>query len=147
MDRNVTSAHNDHRVGARHSRLSRIEGFSRVELLVAVGIVLLLICAVAPALPEIREWSRSRQCRDNLRRVGAALASYHSSYAMLPPAAFWEEAEMVVDDDMRPARSPETVRTTRQNWMQLILPQLGEEHLAAGLDPSLSFPWLPPLIA
>ncbi|MGE3317574.1 MAG: SUMF1/EgtB/PvdO family nonheme iron enzyme [Planctomycetaceae bacterium] len=116
----------------------RRPAFSRVELLIVLAVAALIVSVTAPALPEIREWSRKQQCHENLRRIGAAFDEYHGQFDSLPPAAYWDESEMLVDEDMRPARNPETVRSTRQNWAQLLLPHLGEAPRGSMFFPAAS---------
>src|SRR4051812_4179634 len=51
-------------------------GFSLVELLVIVAIVVILFSIFVPYAMKMREASRRGQCADNLRAIGFALAQY-----------------------------------------------------------------------
>ncbi len=61
--------------------------FSRIDVIVAVGVVMLLAANLIPALPSARELARKQFCRANLPAIGAALQSYHEAYGVLPLAA------------------------------------------------------------
>jgi len=56
---------------SRHSR-----GFTLIELIVVVGIILVLMALLAPALFKARDYSRNAACLSNLHQVGAAFANY-----------------------------------------------------------------------
>src|SRR4051794_6650045 len=51
-------------------------GFSLVELLVIVAIVVILFSIFVPYAMKMREANRRGQCADNLRAIGFALAQY-----------------------------------------------------------------------
>src|SRR5438477_635685 len=59
---------------------SRIEsrrcGFSLVEMLVVLGIIILVIGLLIPAVMNARRASRQTQCASNLRQIGALLIMY-----------------------------------------------------------------------
>lgn len=56
--------------------LSASRGFTVIELLVMVGIVVLLLSIFIPYLSKLRESDRRVRCQDNLRKIGWALSSY-----------------------------------------------------------------------
>jgi len=64
---------------------SRRNGFTLVELLVAMAIIAVLIAILLPAVQSAREASRRTSCRNNLKQIGLALNSYHETYLMFPP--------------------------------------------------------------
>ena len=59
-----------------HSVRRRNRGFSLVELLVVIGIVVLLVSMIMPALVKARRQASSVVCMNNLRQCGAALVIY-----------------------------------------------------------------------
>jgi type II secretory pathway pseudopilin PulG len=57
-------------------------GFSALELLVVIGILVILISIFVPYLLKLREVAHRSDCAENLRRVGAALSIYANSGAL-----------------------------------------------------------------
>jgi prepilin-type N-terminal cleavage/methylation domain-containing protein/prepilin-type processing-associated H-X9-DG protein len=63
------------------------KAFSLVELLVVMGIIVILIAILLPALARSREQAKSTQCLSNLRQLGQAAFAYTSENAgSFPPA-------------------------------------------------------------
>ena len=61
-------------------------GFTLVELLVVIGIIVVLVSLLLPALASSREAARSTQCPSNLRQMIFATMQYaHHSNGVLPP--------------------------------------------------------------
>ncbi len=60
-------------------------GFTRIELLVAAAMGLLLAANAAPAVMQFREAARLTQCKNNLKMLGLALHNYHDTYNSFPP--------------------------------------------------------------
>lgn len=60
-------------------------GFTRIELLVAAAMGLLLAANAAPAVMQFREAAQRTQCKNNLKMLGLALHNYHEAYNTFPP--------------------------------------------------------------
>src|SRR4030081_404358 len=58
---------------------SRPRGFSLVELLVVIGIIVILISIFVPYIAKVRETDHRARCAENLRMLIASLRSYASA--------------------------------------------------------------------
>jgi prepilin-type processing-associated H-X9-DG protein len=112
-------------------------GLSHIDLVVICAVVAIVLAVNLPAVLATRESARLRQCQDNLRRLGLAMHAYHDTFSSLPPASFWDEADLILDEDMRPERQPDKILKTKADWAQLLLPMAGFDDLARRFDPDL----------
>jgi Protein of unknown function (DUF1559). len=92
------------------------------QLLVVVGVVVVLIALLLPAIRMPGDSVRRMQCNNHLRQIALALHEYESVYHCLPPA-------YTVDAAGRPLHS----------WRTLILPFAEGKSLYERID--LSKPW------
>ncbi|PQO31751.1 DUF1559 domain-containing protein [Blastopirellula marina] len=89
-----------------------------IEMFVVVGVVVLLIAILLPAVQRAREMTASRLSNNRgLKSIGLALHNYHEIYGVLPPA-------YVTDENGKPLYS----------WRVLLLPLLEEEQLYAEFE-------------
>lgn len=65
----------------------RRQGFSLIELMVVVGIILILAALLLPAVQAARESARRLQCTSHLRQIGLALQAYHNDSNCFPPSS------------------------------------------------------------
>ena len=72
--------------------LSKVKGFSLIELLVGVAIIGFLTALLVPAVQAAREAARRLACNNNLRQLGIALHHYHEVHRVFPPAYLADQA-------------------------------------------------------
>ncbi len=114
----------------------RQSGLGLRDVIVVILVVSLVTVLGLPAIEYARNSARKQTCTDNLSQIGMALQSYHDTYSCLPPAAFWSTAELNFNEDGRLERTKDSLKATHANWLQLLLPYLGEEQLAGTFDSS-----------
>jgi prepilin-type processing-associated H-X9-DG protein/prepilin-type N-terminal cleavage/methylation domain-containing protein len=68
----------------RTRSVARPTGFTIVELVVVVGIVAVGLALALPGVHHARESARLAKCKDNLKRLGMALHSYHETHDRFP---------------------------------------------------------------
>ena len=79
-----------HRSHGRSSKMSA--GFTLVEILVVIAIVMLLAGLLFPVFSSARESSRSTSCQSNLKQIGLALELYASDHRGKYP--LWRQGEV-----------------------------------------------------
>ncbi len=67
--------------------LSPRRGFTLIELVVVISVIVVLISLLLPAVQQAREGARRLQCRNNLMQIGLALRNYESAHECLPPGS------------------------------------------------------------
>jgi prepilin-type N-terminal cleavage/methylation domain-containing protein len=109
----------------------RIRGFTLLELLVVIAVIVVLISLLLPAIQQARERARSVQCQNNLLQLGVALQNYNRTFGILPPGSVNETGPIFTDGD-----------GYRVGWIAQILPYLGQDGLWYRIDfinPNRSF--------
>jgi len=72
-----------------NSRADR-RGFTLVEMLVVIGIIVVLVAILFPVFASVREQARQTQCISNLHQLGIALKSYRTDHGRYPFAPYYD---------------------------------------------------------
>jgi prepilin-type N-terminal cleavage/methylation domain-containing protein len=118
----------------------RRSGFTLIELLAVISIIAILIALVLPAVQQVRERARAAQCRNNLKQLGLALASYESNFTVFPCSIVRQE-----DGNPPPPNIPLAALRYRGHWTgyHLLLPFFDQQVLHSKYD--FNGTWLSPL--
>jgi len=108
----------------RNSFRRPLRGFTLVELLVVIAIIGVLVGLLLPAVQEAREAARRMQCTNNLKQIGLAMHSFHSTHKVLPGGS-----------SIFPPGRPEG----RKFWSVAILPFIEAQNIYDQIDFSVSF--------
>jgi len=101
----------------------RRNGFTIIELLVAISVIGVLVALLLPAVQGAREAARRTACRSNLRQIGIALHNYHDAHRCLPSGAIFVEP------------APQPLQGGWWSWGALLLPQLDQSALYSTVNP------------
>lgn len=100
------------------SATAKYRGFTLVELLVVMAIIGILVGLLLPAVQSVRETARNTHCINNIRQLGLAVQSYHSSKRQIPPS-----------------RAADGYVT----WAVLLMPYLEGDNLYRGFETQLPY--------
>jgi formylglycine-generating enzyme required for sulfatase activity/Tol biopolymer transport system component/type II secretory pathway pseudopilin PulG len=105
--------------------------FTRIDVLVAIGLVGFASLVALPAIHATRESARRTQCASNLRQIGVAMQGYLDAHQSLPYAARWTSEGLDIE---KIDQEPWTGHATYENWVQSLLPYLGQGTLSDSFD-------------
>jgi prepilin-type N-terminal cleavage/methylation domain-containing protein len=70
----------------------RLQGFTLVEMLVVISLIVVLMAILFPAFQSAREKARQTKCISNLHQIATELKVYLQDYRMYPPPPFYNTA-------------------------------------------------------
>jgi hypothetical protein len=118
--------------GRAGRRLTLVEGFTLVELLVVIAVTGTLVGLLLPAVQQARIAAARGECQNNLRQVGIALMRHVDVRGAFPFASGRPRPGTVAHLDDRPADGVGAIRP--QSWAIVILPYIEEGVLAEMYD-------------
>lgn len=78
----MNSGENDEEMAVRRSR----GGFTLIELMVVIALIVLLVALLLPAVQQSREAARRTDCRRHIQQIGVALQNYLDAHRFYPPS-------------------------------------------------------------
>ena len=99
-------------------------GFTLIEMLVVLGLVVMLASFLLPAIQQSREVARRTMCANNLMQIGLALNNYAMAHDVLPPGT---------QNEKGPIQSREG-GGYHMSWIAQILPFLELQNVYHHID-------------
>jgi len=83
----------------RFSPVASRTGFTLVELLVVIGIIVILMSLLLTAIPAVKEASRKLEAKNMVNQITVAANAYYTEYAKFPPLAEADAPAPKPDED------------------------------------------------
>ncbi len=94
-------------------------GFTLVELLVVISIIVLLMSLLLPAIQKVRAAADKLACANNLKQIGIASHHYHIDYGYFPPGYTASGSYVDGQNDTAPG----------WGWASYLLPYIEQDNL------------------
>jgi prepilin-type N-terminal cleavage/methylation domain-containing protein len=124
------------RMPVRHIKRRRVSlGFTLVEMLVVISIIVVLAGLLLPAVQAAREVARRASCGNNLKQLGIATRSHETSKTFLPaarsfPALGLPYVKPTTWDLDSTGASGSGISDLHQSWVHALLPDLDRRDMA-----------------
>ncbi|MBN9518569.1 DUF1559 domain-containing protein [bacterium] len=102
-------------------------GFTYLEILIALAVVVVVIGLLVPAVMKLRAAAERARCANHLKQLGAAALAYHDVRGHFPAGGSPTPDLSAVTPDCRAAAG--------WSWAYLLLPHLGLEQVYRDPDP------------
>ncbi len=76
-------------------RTVRRAGFTLVELLVVIGVSMLLVSLLIPAIQKVRAAADRILCGNNLKQIGIAIHHFHGDHGSFPTNGGWDGRQKI----------------------------------------------------
>lgn len=97
-------------------------GFTAIEFLTSIGIIMLLLTLLLPAILRTRQAARGSQCLNNMKQLALSLHNYHEANQTFPPGYI---SIMGIED---------TELENEWGWGAFLLPYLDQQSLFTQID-------------
>mgnify|MGYP002622974351 CR=1 FL=1 len=101
---------------------SRSSGFTLLEVILVMGLILMALILLLPALGSARMAARRVACMNNGRQLGVALQNYHDVYRVFPPG--------YVARGVKPTDTAAMESGPGYSWAAMLLPYMDQAGLA-----------------
>jgi hypothetical protein len=115
------------------SRSAR-HGFTRVELMVLIGIFAMLICLLLPACRNVRPAAARAKCQNNLKQLILAFHNYESTRSSGPVQSSGNSNASTASPLPTGCIGPGTTPEERLSWVVALLPYLEQDSLYRQLE-------------
>ncbi|MFH1707170.1 MAG: prepilin-type N-terminal cleavage/methylation domain-containing protein [Planctomycetota bacterium] len=84
-------------------------GFTLVELLVVVAIIMVIIAFLFPVITQAREYAKRTVCISNLRQIGLCIGAYAGDNSLRLPGIYWYNGGMFTNDNLSALYPPSPI--------------------------------------